>query len=208
MFHIKSQQGATMEQQEEQKQEISIIKRALLVEDYVPCQRIMSIYLQILGYQVDLVDDSFTAIQKIQSKTYDLIIQDINLHGCRSGKKIIQTIRENKKNMGTPIIVWSAYVNKNNEEKYSLWGADSVLIKACQMPDLEKAIQQCLLTPRYERKFRFQLIVLREKWKRFLNEASRLEWVQFIWNFEFILQEAVTILKEYFQWLDFQQKEE
>lgn len=72
----------------------------------------MTHYLQQLGYQVDLAVDSLTAIQNIQSKTYDLSIEDINLHGCKSGKKVIQTIRESKENVGTPIIVWSAYVNK------------------------------------------------------------------------------------------------
>ena len=44
-FIIKDQQGATMEPQEEQKKEITIIKRALLVEDYEACQRVMSIFL-------------------------------------------------------------------------------------------------------------------------------------------------------------------
>ncbi len=50
-FIIQDQQGATMEPQEEQKKEIAIIKRALLVEDYEACQRVMSIFLQKLGFQ-------------------------------------------------------------------------------------------------------------------------------------------------------------
>lgn len=128
-----------MEQQEEQKQE-SIIKRALLVEDYVPCQKIMAYYLDQLGYQVDLVDDSLTAIQNIQTETYDLIIQDINLHGAISGKEIIQEIRNSKRNAGTPLIVWTAYANKNDEVKYLAWGADSALIKWCTDKVLENTI--------------------------------------------------------------------
>jgi DNA-binding response OmpR family regulator len=197
-----------MEQQEEQKQEVNIIKRALLVEDYEACQRFMSVFLQNLGYQVDLVDDSFTAIKNIQSKTYDLILEDINLHGCKSGKKIIQLIRKNKENIGTPIIVWSAYVNKSDEEEYLAWGADAALKKNCGIEGLKNAIEKCHLTSRYERKFRFQLIGLIEKWKHFLKEASRLKGIQFIWNLEFILHEAITILKEYNQWLDFHSKGE
>lgn len=197
-----------MEQQEEQKQEITIIKRALLVEDYEACQRFMSVYLQDLGFQVDLADNSLTAIQNIQSKTYDLILEDVNLQGRKSGKKVIQIIRKNKENMGTPIIVWSAYVNKNDEEEYIAWGADGALKKNCGIEGLKKAIEKCHLTSRYERKFRFQLIGLMEKWKHFLKEASRLKGIQFIWNLEFILHEAITILKEYNQWLDFQEKKE
>jgi CheY-like chemotaxis protein len=200
---IKDQQGVTMEQQEEQKQEITITKQALFVEDYEPNQRFMSVYLQRLGYQVDLVDDSNTAIKNIQSKTYDLVLEDINLHGIKVGKKIIQEIRENKENMGTPIIVWSAYVDKNDEEIYQAWGADGALKKNCGIEGLKKAIEKCDLTTRYERKFRFQLIGLIEQWKRFLNEASRLKWVQFTWKLESILHEGASILKEHRQWLDF-----
>ncbi|MEN9449683.1 MAG: hypothetical protein RJA83_297 [Pseudomonadota bacterium] len=111
-----------MEQPEELKQEINIVKRALLVEDYMPCQKIMTHYLNKLDYEVDLVDDSLTAIENIQSKTYDLIIKDINLHGSISGEKVIRTIRESELNVGTPLIVWTAYANKNDEEKYLDWG--------------------------------------------------------------------------------------
>jgi CheY-like chemotaxis protein len=143
-----------MEQQEEQKKES--IKRALLVEDYEACQRFMSIYLQNLGYQVDLVDDSLTAIQKIQSKTYDLIIEDVNLHGSKSGEKVTQAIRESELNIDTPLIVWTAYANKNDEEKYLSWGADGALKKACGIEGLKKSIAKCLLKAIYKRSFYFQ----------------------------------------------------
>lgn len=206
-FHYKGQQGSTMEQQEDKKQETNIIKRVLFMEDYEPCQRFMSVYLQDLGYQVDLADDGVTAIQNIDSKTYDLIIVDINLRGNTSaGKKIIKKIRKSNLNIGTLTIAWSAYVNKNDEEKYLAWGADAALIKNCGIEGLKKAIEKCHLTPRYERKFRFQLIGLIEKWKRFLNEASRLKWVEFTWNLEFILHAGASILKEHPQWSDFHGK--
>ncbi|HKO75844.1 MAG TPA: response regulator, partial [Flavobacterium sp.] len=173
-FIIKDQQGATMEPQEEQKKEITIIKRALLVEDYEACQRVMSIFLQKLGYHVDLVDDSLTAIQKVQSEAYDLIMVDINLQGHRAGKKIIKSIRESERNVDTSSIVWSAYVNKNDEEEYLSWGADAALKKACGIEDLKKSIQQCLLTPRYERKLKYKLKILQKKWQ----ENSPAEWIK------------------------------
>ncbi len=113
---------------EEKKQDISTVKRALLIEDYKPCQIIMSHYLRKQHYQqVDLATNSLKAIKNIRNKPYDLIIVDINLKGCLSGKKIIKIIRESQLNVGTPLIVWSAYVNKNekDEDKYLAWGADA-----------------------------------------------------------------------------------
>lgn len=147
LFHYKGQQGAIMEHPEEQKQGINVYKCALLIEDYVPCQKIMTYYLQKLGYEVDLVDDSLTAIQNIETKTYDLIIEDVNLYGAISGKEIIQEIRNSKLNGDTRLIVWTAYANKNDEEKYLAWGADGALIKWCSYKILENKIQQYFFIP-------------------------------------------------------------
>jgi two-component system aerobic respiration control sensor histidine kinase ArcB len=191
-----------MDQQEEEKQGIPIINRALLVEDYKACQRIMTIFLQQLGYQVDLAADGKTAMQKVNSDAYDLIIEDISLLDGISGKKIIQVTREGKLNVGTPIIVWSAYVNKNDEEKYLAWGGDKVLIKACKITALEKAIQQCFLTPRYEREFHYKLKILQKKWQ----EIDLTEWVKKNNDLRHpysILDEAVYTRGEYQSWQDF-----
>lgn len=195
-----------MKHQEEQTQEVSIIKRTLLVEDYEACQRIMSHYLYELGYQVDLTVDGTKAIQHLHSKVYDLIVIDIQLSGV-SGKEVIQDVRDSKLNAGTPLIVWSAFVNKNNEEKYLAWGVDGVLIKACQITDLEKAIQKCFLTPRYERNFFYRLNTLQKKWQgncstgwiKKINDLRHLPYS--------ILDEALHIIGEYQQWLDFHAKE-
>ena len=206
-FIIKDQQGATMEPQEEQKKEITIIKRALLVEDYEACQRVMSIFLQKLGYHVDLVDDSLTAIQTVQSEAYDLIMVDINLQGHRLGKKIIKSIRESERNVDTSSIVWSAYVNKNDEEEYLSWGADAALKKTCKIEELNKSIQQCLLTPRYERKLKYKLKILQKKWQ----ENSPAEWIKKINDLRHlpfsIREKAMHSINEYQQWSNFNANE-
>jgi CheY-like chemotaxis protein len=206
-FHYKGQQGAIMEHPEEQKQEINIVKLALLVEDYVPCQKIMTHNLDQLGYQVDLAADSLTAIQHIQNKTYDLIIGDINLYGCLSGKNVIQTIRESKLNIDTPLIVWTAYANRNDEEKYLAWGADAALIKACQIKDLKKAIEKCFLKPRYFRKLYYQLKNFKNKLERFINDPEKLKDSEYINQFKCCLHDALITTEEYQHWVDFQQNE-
>ena len=196
-FHYKGQQGSTMEQQEDKKQETNIIKRVLFMEDYEPCQRFMSVYLQDLGYQVDLADDGVIAIQNIDSKTYDLIIVDINLHGNKLGKKIIKKIRKNNLNIGTIIIAWSAYINENDDEKYLAWGADVALVKNCGFKGLANAIWKCSLTPRNEREFPHKLKILRKKWK----DSGSPNWIKKINDLRHvpfhILYEAVHLIKDY-----------
>lgn len=200
----------------EKKQEIKSITRALLMEDYVPCQKFMTYFLNKLDYQVDLVIDSLNAIQNIRNKIYDLIIADINIKGCLSGKKVIQIIRESKLNVGTPLIVWSAYVNEEDEEKYLSWGADAALIKACNRKDVEKVIQQCLLTPRYEREYLYKLKTLQKEWK---ESGGPIEWARNIRDFcqssfpiidkaKLIADKAKHIINEYQCWVNVSTKEE
>ena len=126
-----------------EKQELNIIKRALLMEDDEACQKIMRYYLHQLGYQFDLTDDGIIAIQFIQSTSYDLIIADIRLNGV-SGKDVVQYVRDSELNTDTLLIVWSAFVNKNDEEKYLAWGADGALVKWDLPNGLKNFIQKCL----------------------------------------------------------------
>lgn len=100
----------------------------------------MSHYLLELGYQVDLAVDGITATQHIHSKTHDLIVTGLRLYGV-SDREIIQNVLDTIVNAGTQLIVWSAYVNKNNEKKYLDWSADGVLIKAYSYQELKNTIQ-------------------------------------------------------------------
>ncbi len=127
---------------EPEKQKI-ISKYALLMEDDEACQKIMHYYLEQLSYKVDLTVDGTKAIELIQNIAYDLIIVDIRLYGA-SGKDVIQYVRDSDLNADTLLIVWSAFVNKNDEEQYMSWGADAALVKWDLPNGLEKMIQKCL----------------------------------------------------------------
>lgn len=180
---------------------ITISKRALLVEDYVPCQKIMTYYLQQLGYEVELAADGSTAIELVHSKVYDIIIEDLGLIGA-PGKEVIQNVRNSALNIGTPLLVWSAYVNKNDEEKYLSWGADGVLIKVCQLKELKKAIDKCFLKTRYHRKFYYQLQNFKKKSDKFLVEIEALKDNECINKFKFSLNEILLTLEEHQRWIN------
>ena len=183
---------------------VNIIKSALLAEDDVLCQKIMTHSLHQLGYQVDLATNGISAIINIQSKSYDLILADIRLSQI-SGREVIRQVRESSLNAGTLLIIWSAFVHKNNEEKYLAWGADGVLIKACSHRQLKNMIRQCFKTPAYKRKFYFQLKRLIKKWNTLFAVRTELD-ADFIDELKSILREGLTIAEEYQPWLDFHTK--
>ena len=125
-----------------EKQKINL-DHALLMEDDEACQKIMHYYLRQLKYQVDLTNDGNRAIQFIENFTYDLIIVDIRLYGT-SGKDVIQYVRGSELNTDTLLIVWSAFVNKNDEEKFLSWVAVGALVKWDLPNGLKNLIQKCL----------------------------------------------------------------
>lgn len=198
-----------MENPEKQQQEtttVTISKRALLVEDYIPCQKIMTHYLKQLGYEVELAENGITAIEHVQSKVYDLIVEDLGLSGV-TGKEVIKNVRESPLNVGTPLLIWTAYANKYDEEKYLAWGADGVLIKVCQIKELKRAIDRCFLKSRYQRKFHYQLQNFKKKCDRFFNEAERLRDSESVNKFKFSLHEALITIEEHQHWLKLNRNE-
>lgn len=187
-----------MEQQEEQNINS---KYALLIEDDKACQRIMTNFLQELDYKIDLVDEGPKAVKMVQVKQYDLILTDVRNKGL-SGDKVISLIRSKNesKNAGTPIIVWSAFVNKNNDPMYLSWGADVALIKACKIDDLKRAIKECSVFQRYERKFRHKIKIIEKKWRENGGQIKLLEELSNLHNRQLlILVDALQSIIEYKQ---------
>lgn len=183
-----------------QKEESQDKSKALLIEDNVACQKIMTYYLHQLNYHVDLSDDYDKAVHCVKRKTYDLIIGDINLHGTLLGQGIAEIVRKSELNAATPLIIWSAYINKNDEEKYLAQGADAALTKTCRIEGLKEAIQKSLIL-RYEKEFRHQLKLLKQKWKR---HGGPIELLQTLFDLRHlplsILVDALNSIIQYQQW--------
>jgi len=179
-------------------------QNVLLIEDDEACQRIMTHFLQKLDYKVDLVDEGQKAVKMVQNKQYDLILTDVRNKGL-SGDKVIFFVRSknDSKNAGTPIIVWSAFVNKKNEPMYLNWGADGALIKVCKLHDVKKAIDECSGYRRYEREFYHRIKIIKKKWLEDGGQVNLLEELSNLHNHQLgILVDALQSIIEYKQWDD------
>lgn len=180
------------------------LNSALLMEDSKPHQKFMSVYLQQLGYEVDLADEGHKVLKMVQEKQYDLILADVRIKGL-SGDEVIPLIRrKNKsKNADSLIIVWSAFVNKKNEAKFLAWGADGALPKDCKLDDLKIAIDECSKFQRSQREFRHRAKNIEQEWidaggpREFLKELSNLNKNQFS-----TLLDLLETIMEYEQWDD------
>ncbi|TLY48593.1 MAG: response regulator [Gammaproteobacteria bacterium] len=83
----------------------------LLVEDQLIIQRVHSIFLKKMGYQVDLAVNGQQTLEMFSSNAYSLIILDAGLpdiQGVEVGKRI-RILEKNNKTNRMPIILLSAY---------------------------------------------------------------------------------------------------
>ena len=100
-------------------------KDILLIEDDAEISRLTAMYLEVEGYDVEVVDDGALAIAVIKSKCPDLIVLDLMLPGL-SGFEICQQAREFYQQ---PILILTASNDDVSEVSLLKIGADDYLTK-------------------------------------------------------------------------------
>ncbi|MCH9636768.1 response regulator [Rickettsiella endosymbiont of Litargus connexus] len=83
----------------------------MLVEDQLIIQRVHSIFLKKMGYQVDIAENGKQTLKMCLDSTYHLIILDAGLpdmQGVEVGKRI-RILEKNNKTNRKPIVLLSAY---------------------------------------------------------------------------------------------------
>lgn len=89
----------------------------LIVDDDQTVSTMLSKVVQSNGIESDIVSSGEDALTKLELKTYDLILLDINMNGI-DGFEVVRIIRE--KGIKTPIII----VSGRNDDLDTLYGLD------------------------------------------------------------------------------------
>lgn len=118
----------------------------LLVEDDAIAQRLHQRFLEMLGYQVKLVDTAQAAIDTSAEVAYDIVILDFCLPD-KNGDVVIQAIRAREQATQTttplPIIVVSADAQQPQLQACLGLGAHQVHEKPISLRVLARALQDC-----------------------------------------------------------------
>jgi CheY-like chemotaxis protein len=181
-----------------------IIKTALLVEDSEIIQRVLSMQLANLGYQVTAVSDATSGIEALNNHHYSLIVTDLRLPD-KSGEEVIKAARQSDINQGTPLIVCSAQLSKSDFKTYLDLGADKVLIKPISSQNLEDTIKSCQLNPYYKRRFFYQMKLCIKSFEENIQQPKTEEEFE-LWfdHFLNLLTQTIRVLQEYRQWYEFE----
>lgn len=105
------------------------IKGSILVIDDDPASvNLAGIHLRRAGFEVSLVGDGETALERVQEDIPSLVLLDIRLPGM-DGYEVCRQLKQNQNTRSIPIIILSASRNRENVLEALEAGADDFLAK-------------------------------------------------------------------------------
>ncbi len=113
----------------------------LVAEDSKTNQELIKLLLQRMGLKVTMVEDGKECIDIALSRTFDLILMDIQMPNV-NGYEATKTLR--KKQVQTPIIALTAYVMKADRQKCLDAGCDDYIAKPIDRKILLKKVRKYL----------------------------------------------------------------
>jgi two-component system chemotaxis response regulator CheY len=113
----------------------------LVVDDSRTMTTIISHLVHDLGYSnIDQVNDGASALERLRTKKYGLVLSDWDMHPM-NGTELIQQIRKDGMNSNTLIIMITA---KGDANVSWLSGADGYLTKPFKAHDLKEKIEEVI----------------------------------------------------------------
>ncbi|MGD9682462.1 MAG: response regulator transcription factor [Candidatus Obscuribacterales bacterium] len=112
--------------------------KILLVEDENDLARLIQNWLQRERNLVEIAPDGVTALHRLKTSSYDVIILDIMLPGI-SGVELCRMFRQRKGT--TPVLIITARTSLQDKEQGFLAGADDYLTKPFHLKELEYRVK-------------------------------------------------------------------
>ena len=91
------------------------------------------------GYQVDIVHDARSAINRVYETPPDLLILDIQMPGMNGIEALSHIIGQNHR---LPVILNTAYLN--DKSNFMTWSADAYVVKSSDLTELKTTIRDTL----------------------------------------------------------------
>jgi CheY-like chemotaxis protein len=101
---------------------------ALIVEDEVEANKLLSMLLQLRGYQTESAFDAAEAMEKVRKHVPDVIFLDLMLPDL-DGHEVCRLLKSARTTSGTPVIIITARVAAGNRMESFIAGADDYIPK-------------------------------------------------------------------------------
>lgn len=112
----------------------------LIVEDEHINRELLKIYLE-QRYELSFAENLDTAINFIDTDTFDLIITDIRLGSRLDGIVLLEHIRNDERISKTPVVAYTASDTSINQKSFAEEGFDGFISKPVMETDLIRKVE-------------------------------------------------------------------
>jgi two-component system cell cycle response regulator CpdR len=113
------------------------IKRILIVDDDEQIREVLTDLLTIDGYEITSCEDGKSALEKIESHDFELMITDLGMPGM-SGLELSGIVHE--QNPDLPIAMITGWGTQLNKDEVALKGIKAVISKPFHLKDIKLMI--------------------------------------------------------------------
>lgn len=114
-------------------------RRILLVDDEENIRFFYKEELQDEGFDVDLAENGYEAIEKVKENDYDLVLLDIKMPGI-DGIETLTQIKSIKRDL--PVILCSAYSEYKHD--FMSWMSEDYVVKSADTTELKEKVKKVL----------------------------------------------------------------
>ncbi len=113
--------------------------RLLIVDDDKNLALLYEQELTDEGYDVDVVNDAKSAIDRVESDPPDLLVLDIQMPGMDGIEALSHILGKNNQ---LPVVLNTAY--SNYKDNFMTWSADAYVVKSSDLTELKTTIEDVL----------------------------------------------------------------
>jgi len=117
--------------------------KLLIVEDDPNSALLVQDFLTLKGFMTEHVKDGLTAVEKIETADYCMVILDLRLPG-QNGFVTAEKIRQTSAGVSLPIIVLTAFADTQNKLRAYQSGVNFVLAKPVNIKELYHIVNNLL----------------------------------------------------------------
>jgi two-component system response regulator AtoC len=125
----------------EQNTDINSNIQILIVDDELIVRESLGNWLKEEGYSVDSADNGLTALEKLKTKEYDLVVADVKMPGM-DGIQLLEQCK--KKDPDLQVLVMTAYASVDTAVQAMKQGAFDYIVKPFDPENVSQIIQRSL----------------------------------------------------------------
>ncbi len=119
------------------------MKKVLVADDVPMIRQLVGFHLKQIGFEISNAADGAEALSMAHDTEYDLILLDIMMPKM-DGLEVLKRVREASANIGTPIVIMTAYSDTENIRKAIEYGATDFISKPVERVPFRKKVMDAI----------------------------------------------------------------